>query len=389
MKLIQPGRGESRRLVVVYHLDPSASSIQRLVCAAAGDAIVINETLAAFQNQYSSVRPMSALVEWAKKASGALHVSQVVVAGFSEGCIAVRAHLLNGDNPDACIACDGTHSSQPPVEKTQLAPWRNYIDRAKRGERVFLGSHSAIVPPTYPSTRATLERVTGWTLGTVGAMRTEGKCRIRSYPGGDKEAHFKQGREILPLMISEAMAMLDAPVAVPEPPPSQPKAPAAPSLAAAILAAASADLDAGHIESPNNYGPWIRMVLARFGITEGNSFCAAAVSYWINEAAKACGVVSPVKGSAGAKALMAQCQGASAFYAPTRENRGRLRPGHLVFWHRGAAGSWTGHVGIICAVGVDSFYTIEANAGSVARMAVSMVERKFSDPLLLGFASLE
>jgi hypothetical protein len=389
VKLIQPGRGESRRLVVVYHHDPAADSIQRLVCAAAGDAIVVNETLGAFQNNYSSVRPMAAIVDWAKKASNALHVSQVIVVGFSEGCQAVRAHLLNGDNPDACLAVDGTHSSAPPVEKTQLAPWRKYIDRAKRGERVFIGSHSAIVPPTYPSTRATLERVTGWTLGTVEARKQEGRCVILSSPGTTKEAHWRQARKVLPRMLAEAMSLLDAPAAVPEPPPSRPTAKPVSSLPAAILAAAEKDLTAGHLELVDNHGTWIRMVLARFGIGEGNSFCAAAVSHWINEAAKACGVVSPVKGSAGAKALMAQCQGASAFYAPTRENRGKVAPGHLVFWHRGAAGAWTGHVAVVCSVGIDSFFTIEANSGNVARMAVSMVERKFNDPLLLGFARLE
>ncbi len=388
MKLIQSGRGESRRLVLVYHLDPAAASIQRLICAAAGEAIVANETLAAFRQQYASVRPLSAIVDWAKKQSGALHVSQVVLVGYSEGAQALRAHALAGDKPDAMVAIDGTHASIPPVEKTQLAPWRRYIDAAKAGECVFVASHSGIVPPNYLSTRKTLELVTGWALGTTGT-KTEGRCTVHSFPGATAEAHREQARDVLPRLLAQAMAALDAPVAVPEPPPSQPKAPAIYTFSAALLAAAEADLDRGHTELVNNRGPWIKMVLARFGILEGNSFCAAAVSHWINEASKALGVVSPVKGSAGAKALMAQCQGAHAWYAPTRENRGKVAPGHISFWHRGPVGGWTGHIGVVCAVGVDSYYTIEANAGNVARMAVSMVERKFNDPLLLGFASLD
>ena len=38
LRLIQSGRGETRDLLVVFHLDPMAQSIQRRICAAMSDA---------------------------------------------------------------------------------------------------------------------------------------------------------------------------------------------------------------------------------------------------------------------------------------------------------------------------------------------------------------
>jgi hypothetical protein len=213
LKLMSPGRGEARDLLVVFHVDPSAKSVQADIINAAGDAIVVNETFAAFKSLYASPTPLPKLMEWAVKEAGAMAIRRVVLAGFSEGCQGVRSQLRAGMRPEAVIACDGTHASRPPAAE-HIQPWRALAERAKAGECVFLASHTRI-HTEYLTTRETLELITGWKLTEKMAFKAEGKLCVYSWPGNTAAAHIEQRRLALPKMVAEAFALLDgtAPVA--------------------------------------------------------------------------------------------------------------------------------------------------------------------------------
>lgn len=156
------------------------------------------------------------------------------------------------------------------------------------------------------------------------------------------------------------------------------------TLADELLAVAIGFL--GLREERHNAGPVIDRWLAEVGATSPNNWCAASVAHWLRTACKNLGVPMPIVGSGGAKATMAQFVAAKRWVpiADARKRPDQLRPGMVPVWHRGAAGAWTGHIGVLEAViGPGLFTSIEGNSGDgteVARMV-----RHLSDPLLLGF----
>ncbi len=389
LRLVSPGRGESRDLCIAIHCDmfsPAGIVIAAKFRDAAPDAIVANLTGPAFRNFYSQPQSLSAVKEWALKASGALSLDRVVVASFSEGCQTARSWLIAGESPDAIVACDGTHASQPPNMATQIEPWKAYANAARAGAKVFVASHTQIDPPNYLSTRAVLRLVTGFPLQDKTASSQVGKLAVHSFPGADAAAHIDQCRNVLAELVKEAFSLMAPPLAIPEPRPSQPAAVRL-TYAEAVLAAAKATLDLSPLEVTANDGSWIRKVLGRFGLKPPNNYCAAGATEWLYDAARLTGLPCPVAGSPGAKALLAQFQ-ANGLALPAKCPREKLGGGMLAFWHRGPPGSWQGHTGCVVALGKDVFFTIEANGPSPTpgNLAVAMHERRFDDPLLLGFA---
>jgi peptidoglycan hydrolase-like protein with peptidoglycan-binding domain len=168
-------------------------------------------------------------------------------------------------------------------------------------------------------------------------------------------------------------------------PPAPPKA-----LAAAFLARALADLDAGVVETAPNDGPRIRAMLSAVGVTWPDHWCAAAATDWIHGAAHDLGIEAPVRGSAGALALMAQFQQAGRFMSATdlRTNPYRLEPGQIAFWLRGAPGSGKGHTGAVetRATGT-AFASIDGNGGPQGDR-VARTQRDLRDPKFLGVGRL-
>lgn len=85
---------------------------------------------------------------------------RIAALGFSESCHGVR-NLLNGQDGmylDAVIAIDGIHTSfvnKNQVDPNTMAPWINHAKYAIVNERLFVGTHSSIVPPGYASTTQT------------------------------------------------------------------------------------------------------------------------------------------------------------------------------------------------------------------------------------------
>lgn len=168
-------------------------------------------------------------------------------------------------------------------------------------------------------------------------------------------------------------------------PKTLPKAPPA-GLAAAFLARARADLAAGVREIAPNWGDRIKDMLAAVGVTEPANWCAAAVTTWLREAARGLGVEPPVRGSAGAKALMAQLQQAGRWVSAEeiRRDPSLIQPGMVAVWHRGAPGAWTGHVAAVASAATGSRFTSIDGNGGPRGDRVDETSRDLNDPLLLG-----
>ncbi|WP_438029044.1 peptidoglycan-binding domain-containing protein [Sorangium sp. So ce233] len=171
----------------------------------------------------------------------------------------------------------------------------------------------------------------------------------------------------------------------------RPAPPAAPrELPAAFLAAALADLGAGIVEVAPNDGDRIREMLAAVGVTWPDHWCAAAVTDWIRVGAKALGIAPPVRGSAGALALMAQFQQIGAFISAAEllKNPALLEPGDVAFWTRGEPGSGKGHTAAVKTPAAGTLFTsIDGNGGPKGdRLATT--PRDLRDPRFLGVGKL-
>ena len=176
--------------------------------------------------------------------------------------------------------------------------------------------------------------------------RAGGRRRVAAAPDLDRAAHRalrSVERAIGPK--TRAAAESAAPKTLPPAPP--------PGFAAAFLACARRDLAIGVREVGENDGPRVREYLAAVGVGAPANWCAAAITFWMRAAARELGVEPPVRGSAGAKALMAQFQQAGRFASAEelRRNPGLLQPGMVAFWHRGAPGAWTGHTAVVATPG--------------------------------------
>ena len=399
LNLMSSGRGAARDLVVVYHCDQSAKSIQSDIANASGDAIVVNDTGPAFASYYATPMKLEQVKAWACREAGALAIRRVLIAGFSEGCQAPRAHLRAGARPDAVVACDGTHASNPPAAE-HIEPWKAMAARARAGEAVFLASHTQIKPPTYLSTRETLELITGWHLTEKEASHKEGNLRVYSWPGADAAAHIEQCRLALPTMIAEAIDMMDAGpltdrspiVSSPHPPPLLSTADAS-DYGVQVLQVALEDLNrAPREDDGRNRSDFIwEMYQKPLGLRRDDPYCAAAVTSWMRRASERSGLQSPISGSAGAQTLMAQLKAAGRWVPAARLTPAMVRPGMVFVWNRPEAGPGKGHTGVaIEGVGAGSAGLVEANQDRLVEpithqiYAVCQSERSLSDPKLFG-----
>lgn len=213
VRVVQPGLGQTRHLLVVYHLSSSLDTA--IMQAVGGDVLVLNITHPPMVGAYKTVQMHEALVAQVAAQVGDCRIGRVVLAGFSEGCQGVRAHLRAGEVPYAVVACDGTHAGWP-IDEASVAPWRAAFERAAEnpGRYAFAASHSGLTyveklkPPQgpYASTHSVLKRVTGMDLPlpsrVLEPVRQErgGAC-VWSCGGNDKDAHVRQARDILPAML--------------------------------------------------------------------------------------------------------------------------------------------------------------------------------------------
>lgn len=116
----------------------------------------------------------------------------------------------------------------------------------------------------------------------------------------------------------------------------------------------------GKGETANNCGPDV----ARYCGCEGVNWCAGFVGHCYEVAAERLGIPLPFKRSLGAKKLGKNVGAVGRVFTDPTEGQ----PGDLVIWHRGAQGSWAGHVGILQRVHEGNAITvIEGNSGPIVR----------------------
>ena len=87
---------------------------------------------------------------------------RVAVLGFSEGCHGLRNLLgsADGGKIDSCVAIDGVHTpyvNGKQVDPNTMKPWFELAKLAVVNERLFVDTHSSIVPPGFASTTETAD----------------------------------------------------------------------------------------------------------------------------------------------------------------------------------------------------------------------------------------
>ena len=117
-----------------------------------------------------------------KKHSGdsRAHIRHLALSAWSAGYGAVNEILKYGDDRiDAVVLLDGLHAAWNPAARSHdeglsslsslpLGPTFRYAKRAASGEKLFVFTHSEVVPETYPSTRQTADLL----LAELGVART-------------------------------------------------------------------------------------------------------------------------------------------------------------------------------------------------------------------------
>lgn len=150
---------------------------------------------------------------------------------------------------------------------------------------------------------------------------------------------------------------------------------------AAVLEAARRSL--GVHETAPNSGPEIDKWIRELGLTPPAQWCAVAVTHWMRVASLQLGVAMPVRGAAGAKALLGQFQGASRALTADQARREVLSSGTVLVWDRATpmGSSFAGHTAIVDVDNGETWLTIE---GNTLENDVRRVVRRKDDPRLMG-----
>ncbi|MCO4294462.1 CHAP domain-containing protein [Solitalea sp. MAHUQ-68] len=114
----------------------------------------------------------------------------------------------------------------------------------------------------------------------------------------------------------------------------------------------------------NNMGPWCRKYLQPAGLGEGNSWCAAFVSWCFLQAVGGDKSAMPFKYTSGARNIYNQFKQKGWTFDGSGP---QLEPGDIVSWWRVSMPSGFGHIGIVHHFEDGFIYTIEGNkAANVA-----------------------
>ena len=115
----------------------------------------------------------------------------------------------------------------------------------------------------------------------------------------------------------------------------------------------------------NNKGPWVKKYLQPTGLSEGNSWCAAFISWCFLQAAGGNRGSMPFNYSAGARDIFNQFKKKGWTFDGNGSEQ--LQPGDIVSWWRVSMPSGFGHIGIVHHFEDGFIYTIEGNkAANVA-----------------------
>lgn len=193
----------------------------------------------------------------------------------------------------------------------------------------------------------------------------------------DPDASVTEGQPFEEIPTFEGEAALDTTAAVMEEPPASPR-----HLTIAEEFAddpATEELEGGVVENPNNRSPEIDGWLSALGVPLGLPYCAAFVSFCLEEAGN---IQQPTNRSAGARTFinsdsfmadMCAKSLALAFEKCTAEVEARVvlrgvthvRPGTLVIWKRKRdPDDWKGHIGMVRDWEGHKGKTVEGNTSS-------------------------
>lgn len=109
----------------------------------------------------------------------------------------------------------------------------------------------------------------------------------------------------------------------------------------------------------DNRGPFVRKYFKPAGLGEGDSWCAAFVSFCFYAASGEDAAAMPFPYTLGARAVLAEfkrrgwAQAPDSGYVPV--------PGDIVVWWRVSLTGWQGHIGLVHSVKDGMLYTIEGN----------------------------
>ena len=130
-------------------------------------------------------------------------------------------------------------------------------------------------------------------------------------------------------------------------------------------------------EGGNNRGPRIREYLKNVGFAEGAPWCAAAVQYWSDLAARTLGVVNPLD------AVLQEALVQSYYDLLEGSQVDDPEPGDLVLFKFGGSATWN-HVGLVAqAPAGGTFWTVEGNTSDANQRdgdAVAFKPRKLGGP---------
>lgn len=116
----------------------------------------------------------------------------------------------------------------------------------------------------------------------------------------------------------------------------------------------------------NNRGPWVKKYLSPTGLSEGNAWCAAFVSWCFLQASDGDRNKMSYNYTAGARNLYNQLKSKGLSFDSNNSNQ-IPQPGDIATWWRVSMTSGLGHIGIVHHYEDGFLYTIEGNkAANVA-----------------------
>lgn len=123
-------------------------------------------------------------------------------------------------------------------------------------------------------------------------------------------------------------------------------------------------------EGGNNMGPFVAECIAPAKCPA--NWCAGFAHLCYHKAAVRCGVYLPFARSLGAKRLGENVAAVGRKFTDSCD----ARPGDLMVFHRGAKGSWMGHIALVeGAAPGGTVHTIEGNCGPTVRRRFRYVDR--------------
>jgi hypothetical protein len=212
-RIVKKGSGKTRHLVICYYIGEYADA--ELIKLTPDNVCIINDTKTPTsrytkisQNHKIGIASLESAVLWATNKLG-FEVDKIIVGAFSAGGQAPRTLLINNEIPNSIFVADGTHCSLTP-QTWQVQPWKEYCQLAKNKSASAIFSHTQIVPPTFSSTKKTLQLITGFPLdhkGTIEnpALMVSGNCEVYSYEGKNASAHSKQATIVFAKLLEKTL----------------------------------------------------------------------------------------------------------------------------------------------------------------------------------------